>query len=233
MIMSTQCGRPSATLLTAVAGDAALAEERCAVPCVATMRKPSSRSLRATSSARLLVVVAHADEHLARRSRQRACRRRAAPWRTPSAKSSSMPITSPVERISGPEDRVDAGELAEREDRFLHRDVAAARSRRTPSSSSVAPTMHARGDLRERHARSPSTRTAPCATRAGSPRARRPSSPWTANCTFIRPTTPSSQRERRGLLARSSLDHSAATASTAAARTPSRPSGCPPPRCAP
>jgi len=42
-------------------------------------------------------------------------------------KSESRPMTSPVERHLGSQDHVDAGEAGEREDRFLDRDVLAAR----------------------------------------------------------------------------------------------------------
>ena len=47
----------------------------------------------------------------------------------------------------------------------------------------------------------PSRRTAPCATRAGSPRARTRVSSWIANCTFIRPTTFERLRHRDRLAA--------------------------------
>ena len=56
------------------------------------------------------------------------------------AKLRSMPITSPVERISGPRMRVDAGELHEREDRLLDRHVGRASTSRTSISRSVLPT---------------------------------------------------------------------------------------------
>ncbi len=58
----------------------------------------------------------------------------------------SMPITSPVERISGPSRRVGVGEAVERQHRLLDRDVAAGRPARPSrpsarSSARVAPTI--------------------------------------------------------------------------------------------
>ena len=52
-----------------------------------------------------------------------------------------MPITSPVDFISGPSTRVDVGEAREGEDRLLDRDVVRAAARSGRSSASVAPAM--------------------------------------------------------------------------------------------
>ena len=64
-------------------------------------------------------------------------------WLLPNAiaKSRSMPITSPVERISGPEHRIDAGEAGEREHRLLDRDVAELRPASSPKPASGLPAM--------------------------------------------------------------------------------------------
>ena len=73
------------------------------------------------------------------------------------------------------EDRVDAGELVEREDRFLDREVRrdhlAAHQPSAPVRASARPCSARRSSPAA--GRSPSRRTAPCARRAGSPRARR------------------------------------------------------------
>ncbi len=115
----------------------------------------------------------------------------------------------------GTEDGVDAGELDEREDRLLHREVRrhhlpgdALRGERCARPCSARRSWPAAG-------RSPSTRRARCARRAGSPRARRhPSrpgsrtarssarprrapSPWRPSGGAARPAAPRDRRERR------------------------------------
>ena len=135
-----------------------------------------------------------------RPARRRPCRRAgsglpAAVWLLPKASSklASMPITSPVERISGPEHGVDLGEAVERQHRLLHRDVAvgsparpagprpAARPGWPRASPGLPPWPAAR--------RSPWPRTAPCGWPAGWPRSRTTWACFTANCTLRRPWT--------------------------------------------
>ena len=130
-----------------------------------------------------------------------------------------------------PEDRVDARELGERKHALLDRDVfrqgAVARCRARRAFFRPSPwrrSWRAAG-------RSPWPRTARCARRAGSLRARRPVWSLTANCTFIRPITPSSSASARAVLLDLG-DHARHRASAAAARWSSRRSARRPPRCA-
>ena len=53
----------------------------------------------------------------------------------------SMPITSPVDFISGPEHGVDAGEAREGEHGFLHRAVLVGRRRSSLKLASFSPAM--------------------------------------------------------------------------------------------
>ena len=121
-------------------------------------------------------------------------------WLLPNAvaKLAAMPMTSPVERISGPEDGVDAGELREREHRLLDRDVlgrhfldrpsraASCRPRCAPRSWPAARPVALETNGTVRDARG-------LTSRMKMPRPSR----GTANCTFIRPRTPSSRASAR------------------------------------
>ena len=92
---------PFEHLVDAVGGEARVARRtsrcrawrRCGSRARGAARATSSTG--ALSSSRTLMNARPADAAAA-------CRRRAAPWRTRRAKSSSMPMTSPVELISGP-----------------------------------------------------------------------------------------------------------------------------------
>jgi hypothetical protein len=76
-------------------------------------------------------------------------------------------MTSPVERISGPRMVSTPGNFANgNTDSF----TATCAGRLDLGDAELGERLarhHLGGDLRERHARSPWTRTAPCATRAG------------------------------------------------------------------
>ena len=140
-----------------------------AVPCVATMRKPRSLNNTARPPAPGLsesVTVMNTVPSVGRCEPAAACA-----FANAVGKSGAMPMTSPVERISGPST---ASEPAKRS------------NGRTASFTETWPAAHRvggqvevlqplaehepAGHLRERHARSPWTRTAPSATRAGWPR---------------------------------------------------------------
>ena len=122
-------GCPRATLLIAL--DARARAREVTRPCRASRRARSRRAqaLRAIGSTRRLVLVAHADED-----------RAAAPASTVPARDLRLGerraevVVDPHHLAGrphlGPEHRVDAGELGEREDRLLDRDVRAARSPR-------------------------------------------------------------------------------------------------------
>ena len=99
-----------------------------------------------------------------------------------------MPITSPVERISGPSTvrRRGSGRRGTPPPSPRHGRAAA---RLRPKAASFLPAITCGGDAWRSAGRSPWRRRAPCARPAGSPRARRSSSSLMANCTFIRPTT--------------------------------------------
>ena len=124
------------------------------MPVVAAMVKPSSTNAPAASRPDRLVAVGQRQEHRAR-PRQRSP---AAIWLLANArpKVRSMPMTSPVERISGPEHRVGVGEPVERQHRLLHRHVAAGRRRAQqaprPQLGERGADHHAGRDLHERHA---------------------------------------------------------------------------------
>ena len=130
--------------------------------------------------------------------RQRHARRRPAPCRTRSGSRRAMPITSPVDFISGPSSasapwRRWNGSTASFTLTWpplaLARQVLVARAARR-GSGGRRPSRAAR--------RSPSRRTAPCATRAGSPRSRTGGRCRRApNCTFSSPTTPSRSASSR------------------------------------
>ena len=150
-IASTQCGRPSRTLLTRLTSRPLPVRN---VVRARRWRRPRSRGRSgpcATATAPGLSLSLHREE--------RACPPSAACvpapiWLLPNAvaKSSAMPMTSPVERISGPEDGVDARELREREHRLLDRDVLAASTSLMPISSQRLAGHDARRDLGQRHA---------------------------------------------------------------------------------
>ena len=97
--MSTMCGRPSLTLLTARTGMPASAIA-AAVPRVATSEKPSACRSRATTTARALSVLRTVMQTVPFVGR----REPAPSWlfSIASPKVRPTPITSPVERISGP-----------------------------------------------------------------------------------------------------------------------------------
>src|SRR4051812_28678948 len=97
--MSTMCGRPSATLLTAVTGTPADASA-AAVPLVATTEKPSPTSTRAISIARGLSLFLRLMKTLPLAGSFTP----AASWdfTNASANVSPTPMTSPVDFISGP-----------------------------------------------------------------------------------------------------------------------------------
>ena len=120
----------------------------------------------------------------------------AAAWALANAvgKSRAIPITSPVERISGPSSAsAPANRLNGSTASFTHTwplvvSLRAGRGRRVARrAGSGRPAWPAA-------ARSPWRRTAPFARPVGWPRSRAgPSSPWIANWTLSRPTTPSAR----------------------------------------
>ena len=142
-----------------------------AVPGVASTRKPSSASSRTHGPDRRAVLLAHRDQHAA------ALRQRVAGLDL-RLRVGAAEVRVDAHHLAralhlGAEQRVDAGELHEREHGLLHREVS-------------RPDLLGEAELLERlrrpsrarrasraAARSPSRRTAPCARRAGSPRARR------------------------------------------------------------
>ncbi len=100
-IRSIRFGRPSCSL-----GISSTAMPACAQRLGRAARgqsggSPSPPATAPIGTTSALSRSATRDEHRARQ-RQRRCWPPAGSWRTPSGKSSSMPITSPVERISGP-----------------------------------------------------------------------------------------------------------------------------------
>ena len=127
-------------------------EERSAVPRRREQREAEPTSVARPAAIAGLVLVAHRDEDRARR-RQAACRPRPAPSRRRAPKSASMPMTSPVDFISGPRIVSTPGNLMNGNTASLTRDVRAARSRAVKPMLGERLAGHAlRGDLRERHA---------------------------------------------------------------------------------
>ena len=125
-----------------------------------------------------------------------------------------MPITSPVERISGPEQRVDAGavrpaEPVERHHRLLDRDRRAGRQRRRrPRRPAAGPRPAVRRWWRPVMIRAAAlaSGTAVALDENGTVRDARglassTYSVWSlsAYCTFSRPRTPTAQRDRLGV----------------------------------
>ena len=124
-IRSTVFGRPSNTLSTFSAGTPR-ARRYFAVPSVAMMRKPSSWNRRVIGNTVPLSwsFTVTTDRALHRERVPGAVLRLGEGH----AEDRSMPITSPVDLISGPRMVSTPGNLHEGEDRFLDRDVTAARS---------------------------------------------------------------------------------------------------------
>ena len=118
---STTCGEPSAILLIASTG-MPIREIAWAVPPVAMMRKPRSWKRAASCVAAALSPSVTVMKTVPSSGSETP----AAAWALPNAvgKSRAMPITSPVDFISGPEHGVGAGEAGERQHGLLDRDVA-------------------------------------------------------------------------------------------------------------
>ena len=188
-------------------GDAVRARGSAAVPAVAAIAKPERDEAPGHLEPGRLVPVGQREEHGARR---RAARSPAAIWLLAKAspKVASIPITSPVERISGPSSGVDAGEAVEGQHRLLHADVAerldggraAAPSSRSSAERGARPSPGPRPWPAAR--RSPWRRTARCGSPAGWPRARRPAPSFTAYCTLTRPDARRARRRWPGCGAR-------------------------------
>ncbi len=149
---------------------------------------------------------------------------------------SLTPITSPVERISGPEHDVDAGEFREREHALLDRDVA---GDRVASCSPARPATRRPSPWRRSWPPAcpwPWRRTARCGWPADSLPARRAPAGrllfLIANWMFISPTTLQLPGQRVRGLANLGQDRAGAGC-RAESRRPNRRSGRPPLRCAP
>ena len=190
--------------------------------------KPRSCSERCDPGRRGLVAVGDRDEH--RAGRGSFAPAAACALANAVGKSRAIPITSPVERISGPSSESapanrSNGSTASLTQTWPLRRVL--RAARVPPSRSPSMTRHAslasgspialetNGTVREARGFASIT----C----------RPSSPWIANWTLSSPTTPSARAIPRRLV-RGSARASPRPARAAAVRTRSRPSGSPPPR---
>ena len=138
LIMSTMCGRPSATLLTGVTATPAAASA-AAVPRVATIWKPRPSSIRAVSIARGLSLFFRLTNTLPAFG----SRTPAASWllRNASPKVSPTPITSPVDFISGPRIVSTPGNLMNGNTASFTEKYGGTISPSTPCASSEMPAM--------------------------------------------------------------------------------------------
>src|ERR1019366_8863355 len=189
-IQSTTCGEPSPILLMSRAG-IPIRRNACAVPRVATMAKPRSCSMVAIPVAAGLspsATVMNTVPRSGSRNPAAACALANAV-----GKSRAMPITSPVERISGPSSE----------------SAPAKRSNgSTASSTHTCPLVGSAG--RRKPARRSPSRIRQASLASGSPIALdtngtvrdarglasitcSPSSPWIADCTLCSPTTPTAR----------------------------------------
>ena len=110
-------------------------------------------------------------------------------------KSAALAITSPVERISGPSTGSLPGKRANGSTAALTLTSAGGRSGGRREVGEPLAGGQAAGGVDEVERRSPCSRTAPCARRAGSPPARRRRRRTTASWTLSSPTTPSAPPE--------------------------------------
>src|ERR1700682_3727849 len=136
--ISTMCGRPSATLFTAVTGSPAAASA-AAVPLVATSVNPKPTSVRATSSTRGLsgfLTLTNTLPALGSRTPAPSC-----DLRNASAKVSPTPMTSPVDFISGPRMVSTPGNLMNGNTASLTEKYGGTTSPVMPWLASVWPTM--------------------------------------------------------------------------------------------
>ena len=223
----------SDTLRTRVDREAGRRQRRRRCPPVAQSAKPSAARLaRPSTTAAGLSLVADGEERRACRSAA-AARPPARPWRTPSGSRPRVAMTSPVERISGPEHR-------------RRRPGSGRRGRRTPSRRH-APAAHRPATRPARTSCAPaasrqaaSTRLTPSALDANgtvreargfaSRTKRRPSCERQLH--VDEPDDPERRREARDGLG-ALVEHLRRGARPAGARRRSRPSGRRPPRRAP
>ena len=169
-MQSTTCGEPSPILFSCSTG-MPIARIAAAVPAVASTRKPRSCMREASCVAAGLSVSQTRDEHaaLARQLHARAGLRLAEGGRE---------VLGDAHHLAGglhlgAEQRVAAVQALERQHRLLDAHVRARCARAAGSGTQAS--RPASGGTRPWRAarRSPSRRTAPCATRAGLPRSRR------------------------------------------------------------
>ena len=162
-----------------------------------------------------LVLVAHREEHGARAGSGRPAARSA--FANAVGRSAALAITSPVERISGPRTGSAPGKRANGSTAALTLTCFGGRS----AGSAVVqrrPGGEPAGRRDQVRHRSPSRRTAPSATRAGSPRARTRRPRQTASRTLTSRTVPSAGARRRtmSLISRACVDESDGAGSTQA-----------------
>ena len=149
-IISTTCGRPSRTLLTRRQTMPASSSTLAVPPGGRDLEAARDQHLRQLHRARL-VAVAHAHEAQARASAG-SPPRPPAPWHTPRRRCCPVPMTSPVDFISGPRIGSASGNLMNGNTASLTEKYGGMRSAVRPCAASDLAGHDARRDLGERNA---------------------------------------------------------------------------------